>query len=276
MSELQAVLTSSSPAPFGRGSPDKSVTDLSYLRSSALPLQALASSGLTEKEARVYLAALSLGIAPVTNLARKAGLKRPTTYLSVEGLLRKGLLVAVPRGKKVQYKPESPRHIVNTIRIQRSRINAVMPELEALYARNSQQSKIRFYEGKEKLALLYEEIFRSKEIWALISIDSFLRVFRQADDEHCFRILIRHGGTIHDIFEDTKSARSVAAAPYRKGVSEVKFLEKGARTTNDILVFDTNVAIISFESVMATVIEDASVAQTIRMMLKFIWGLLAE
>jgi sugar-specific transcriptional regulator TrmB len=236
----------------------------------------LSSSGLTEKEAGIYLAALSLGVAPVTNLARKAGLKRPTTYLAMENLLAKGLLVAVPRGKKVWYKPESPQHIVNTITTQRSRIDAIMPELEALYLKNSRQSKIRFYEGKEKLALLYEEIFRSKEIWALVSMDSFLRVFRQDDDEHCFRILIRHGGAIHDIFEDTKNARSVAAAPYRKGVSEIRFLKKGIKTTNDILVFDANVAIVSFESVMATVIEDASVAQTMGMMLKFIWGLLAD
>lgn len=232
----------------------------------------LSSSGLTEKEANVYIAALSLGVAPITNLARKAGLKRPTTYLSVEGLLRKGFLIAIPRGKKMHYKPESPQHIIKTIRAQQSHIDAIMPELEALYVKNSRQSRIRFYEGKEKLALLYEEIFRSKEIWALISIDSFLRVFRQDDDEHCFRILIRHGGIIHDIFEDTKSARSVAAAPYRKGVSEVRFLDKGIKTTNDILVFDATVAIISFESVMATVIEDPSVAQTIGMMLKFIWA----
>lgn len=236
----------------------------------------LVSSGLTEKEASIYIAALSLGLAPITNLARKAGLKRPTTYLCVEGLLRKGFLIAVPRGKKMHYKPESPQRIVQTIRAQQSRIDAVMPELEALYAKNSQRSKIRFYEGKEKLSTLYEEIFRSKEIWALVSMDSFLRVFRQDDDEHCFRILVRHGGMIHDIFEDTKNARSVAAASYRKGVSEVRFLEKGTKTTNDILVFDTNVAIISFESVMATVIEDPSVAQTIGMMLKFIWGFLAE
>ncbi|MBI3335211.1 MAG: hypothetical protein HY001_01815 [Candidatus Portnoybacteria bacterium] len=236
----------------------------------------LISCGLSEKEAGIYLAALSLGIAPITRLARKAGLKRPTTYLTVESLLDKGLMAAVPRGKKVHYKPESPRHIIETITTQQSQISAIMPELEMLYQKSFQQSKVRFYEGKEKLRMLYEEIFRSKEIWALVSIDSFFRVFTQDDEEHFFRVLIRHDGTIHDIFEDTKSARAFARAPYRTAIGKVKFLGKSVKTTNDILVFDNNVATISFETVAATVIEDLSVAATVKMMLTFMWEFLPQ
>lgn len=237
---------------------------------------ALISCGFTEKEARLYLAALSLGIAPITRLAKKAGLKRPTTYLTVESLLSKGLLVAVPRGKKIHYKSESPQHIVKTIAAQQSKIDTFVSELEMLYQKNSQQPKIRFYEGKEKIVALYEEIFRSREIWALVSIDSFLRVFTQDDEEHLFRMLVRHNGTIHDIFEDTRSARLFARAPYRTAVGQVKFLQKNIKTTNDILVFDNNVATISFESMMATVIEDSSVAATVKIMVKFMWDFLPE
>lgn len=242
-----------------------------------LPLQdILISCGFTEKEARIYLAALSLGIAPIATLATKAGLKRPTTYLTVEGLLNKGLLIAVPRGKKIHYKPESPQHIIETIAIQQSHIDAIMPELTMRYQKNFLQPKIRFYEGKEKLVTLYEEIFRSKEIWALVSIDSFLRVFTQRDEEHFFRILVRHNGAIHDIFEDTKSAHLFAQAPYRTAIGKVKFLNKGIKTTNDILVFDSNIATISFESVTATIIEDASIAATVKMMLTFMWEFLPQ
>lgn len=237
---------------------------------------ALISCGFTEKEARLYLAALSLGIAPITRLAKKAGLKRPTTYLTVESLLSKRLLVAVPRGKKIHFKPESPQHIVKTVAAQRSQIDMIVPELEILYQKNSQQPKVRFYEGKEKLVALYEEIFRSREIWALVSIDSFLRVFTQDDEEHLFRILVRHNGTIHDIFEDTRSARLFARAPYRTAVGQVKFLQKNIKTTNDILVFDNNVATISFEGIMVTVIEDSSVAATVKMMLEFMWNFLPQ
>lgn len=236
----------------------------------------LISCGFTEKEAWLYLAALSLGIAPIARLAKRAGLKRPTTYLTVESLLNKGLLVAVPRGKKVHYRPEPPQHIVKIISAQQSQITTVIPELEMLYQKNSQQPKIRFYEGKEKLITLYEEIFQSKEIWALVSIDSFLQKFTQDDEEHFFRILVRHNGTIHDIFEDTKNAHLFARAPYRTAIGTVKFLNKNIKTTNDVLVFDNNVATLSFENLTATVIEDSGIAATVKMMLQFMWNFLPE
>ena len=37
--------------------------------------------GLSEKAAKVYVATLSLGTASIQQIARKSGLKRPTTYL---------------------------------------------------------------------------------------------------------------------------------------------------------------------------------------------------
>ena len=46
----------------------------------------LEKTGLTENEAKVYLAALELGETTVIRLAKKAGIKRPTTYLVVDSL----------------------------------------------------------------------------------------------------------------------------------------------------------------------------------------------
>ena len=40
--------------------------------------------------------------------------------------------------------------------------------------------------------------------------------------------------------------------------------------------FDNNVAMISFENAMATVIEDSSVAATVKMMLEFMWKFLPQ
>lgn len=54
-----------------------------------IPLQTLRELGLTDKEAELYLASLSLGTASIAGLAKKAELKRPTTYLIVDTLLQK-------------------------------------------------------------------------------------------------------------------------------------------------------------------------------------------
>jgi len=231
--------------------------------------------GLSEKETGVYLASLSLGVASVTQLSKKAGLKRPTTYLVVDNLIHRGLLVSVPRGKKIYYKPENPEVLLKTLEERKIKIVGALDILKGLYRHGFKQPKIRFYEGREKIYKIYEEVPRSKEIWAIFSPDSFMKVFTIEDNKHFFRILNRNEGVIHDILEDTSISREFAKADYKMGVSESKFLPKGIKIGTDVLVSGDKVAMISFENQIGVIIEDKNIAKTIKTALQLLWQFLA-
>lgn len=47
--------------------------------------------GLSENEAKVYLAMLELGPSPMLEIAAKAGINRPTAYAQLEALKKGGL-----------------------------------------------------------------------------------------------------------------------------------------------------------------------------------------
>ncbi|MCX5681043.1 MAG: hypothetical protein NT079_01965, partial [Candidatus Omnitrophica bacterium] len=205
----------------------------------------LEQCGLTKKEADFYIAALSLGTASITSITKKAEVKRPTAYLVIEELLKKNLLVSVPQGKKVFYKAEHPEKFIKKIEENRRKIEEILPELASLYSINTKEPKIRFYEGKEKLFSIYEEIFKAKNINAMISVDRFFSLFTAKDDEHFFRILVRNGGMLKDMFQNTKKAREYAKSKYRFGISKVKILPKTFNFATDILVFDDKVALMS-------------------------------
>ena len=71
-------------------------------------IQDLQQIGLTEKEAKVYLAALELGEKAVQVIAQKAGVNRATTYFILESLIEKGLQRAInktssPEGTQAGY-----------------------------------------------------------------------------------------------------------------------------------------------------------------------------
>lgn len=227
--------------------------------------------GLSAKEAKIYLSAISLGTASITAIAKKAGLKRPTTYLVIDELLTKHLLMAIPQGKNTFYKTENPQMLANQLEEKKQRIITALPELSTLYHKSSKQPRVRFYEGKDKLYKMYEEIFRTKEIWAMVSIDKFQRIFTEEDNEHFFRILLKQGGIIYDILEDSKKARLTSEARWRKGLTEIKFLPKDFKLTTDILIFGPKAALISFENIMGVIIEDEQIAQTQRKLLQFLW-----
>ncbi|MEK7106984.1 MAG: helix-turn-helix domain-containing protein, partial [Patescibacteria group bacterium] len=60
----------------------------------------LSQLGLSGQESAVYLAALELGFSSISDIAKKAGIKRPTTYYIVDELIKKNLVSRAPKGKR--------------------------------------------------------------------------------------------------------------------------------------------------------------------------------
>ena len=228
--------------------------------------------GLSDKETKVYLAALSLGTCSITQLAKKADLKRPTAYLVIDELLKKNLLTAIPSGKIIHYKAEAPETLIERLEENKEKIKEILPELRSIYQKSLKQPRVRFYEGKDKLCKMYEEIFRSKEIWAVFSYDKYSEIFTEAENKHLFNILNRQGGIIYDLMENTKKAREYAQAKYRTGLSETKLLPSDFKIATDVLVFGDKTAMISFDNLIGIIIEDQNIAQTQKQMIQSIWN----
>ena len=57
--------------------------------------------GLTEKEAKLYINALELGSFSVMGIAHKSGIKRPTCYLILDELVKKGLVSIIPQRQEI-------------------------------------------------------------------------------------------------------------------------------------------------------------------------------
>ena len=63
----------------------------------------LEKAGLNRRETALYLALLQMGPSSILNIARKADMKRPTAYLVIDELMKKGLVAEVPKEKKKKY-----------------------------------------------------------------------------------------------------------------------------------------------------------------------------
>jgi len=72
-------------------------------------LAALTAIGFSDKEARTYLASLALGPATVADIAAQAKLTRPSVYLMIEALERRGMMTTYKVGKKSMYRAGPPQ-----------------------------------------------------------------------------------------------------------------------------------------------------------------------
>jgi HTH-type transcriptional regulator, sugar sensing transcriptional regulator len=234
--------------------------------------QTLEDIGFSTEEAGLYIAGLSLGASSISDLAKKADVKRPTAYNSINSLLAKGLLSKVPYGKRIFYMAESPQKLMSMLHSRQTALEQVLPQLEALQVSSDNKPKVRFFEGKEGLKSLYQEMFSThRNMMGMASMDNVHSVFSEKENASFFHVLRREGGQLNDVVEDSPIGRAYASASYRKGLGFTKFLPKQAQSGSDLLLEGTKVAHISFSSLIGVVIEDEEIAQTQRGLLEFLW-----
>lgn len=125
--------------------------------------------GLSEKEAKVYLATLELEVAAVNEIAKQSGINRSSTYVVLESLKKRGL-VGISDDKNIRrYVAASPDTLLHTAKAAakkqeeiRSEIEEIVPELKALHKDTKRRPKVRIYEGREGIREVYYNMFSTK------------------------------------------------------------------------------------------------------------------
>lgn len=110
---------------------------------------ALQSLGLSEKEAKVYLALLKAGKGSAYAIAEIAGLKKPTTYVILGELIKKGLAFKTPRSHKQLFTPKDPDEVFSAAESKLAQAKSLLPEIKSLA--NKSKVKTIVYEGVNTL-----------------------------------------------------------------------------------------------------------------------------
>ena len=147
--------------------------------------------GLKEKEVSVYLAALELGFSSVQNIAKKAGLSRPTVYEIIKELIAKGLMKEVKRqgsvqGERTFFAAESPDNLLGLLRVQKREIEEKEREfIRIISALRSKyylagEGEIRTFAGQEGLNVLLDDFSQSQtdEIYFIGSNQNEFKAWR--------------------------------------------------------------------------------------------------
>jgi sugar-specific transcriptional regulator TrmB len=152
--------------------------------------QELKKIGLSDKEAKIYLASLTRGPETAPTLAKLADIVRPTAYVIIEGLVNKGLMSSVLQDKKTLYNAESPEHILSLLHLQKSELEEkerefkkLLPGLEAMANIKGDKPKVRVFEGRAGLQATSEHIskIKTKQIYSFIPLDDLYGLFSEKE-----------------------------------------------------------------------------------------------
>lgn len=237
--------------------------------------QALQSFGLNSKEIKVYLSVLELGMARVSEIAKKSGIERTHCYSILEKLMALGLVLEIGAGKRKQFAAEPPEKIEMILKERQNKIKEILPELKSIYNLSPKKPKIRFYEGKDGIILILEEMIETLK-------PGEFHYHCGPDDEKLNQVL--GVKTVDDLIQKRikkgiKSKIITDKTPHTlkldrqrlKGLRQTKFLAK-QKIPSRLHIFGPKIALMSLnEPIMTVVIEDKAIADLMRMFFEGMW-----
>lgn len=125
--------------------------------------QTLTQYGFSEKEAKVYLAILSMKSGTIAAIVRKCGEKRSTVYSIVKELQRKGFVGEIDKNKVLSYIAVSPDHIMKLLENRFTEFKAILPLFSAYTEKEGVLPKVEFFEGFEGIKSMYGNYLLTSE-----------------------------------------------------------------------------------------------------------------
>lgn len=234
--------------------------------------------GLSEKEAKVYLAALELGPSPVQVIASKASVNRPTTYVMIESLMGRGLVSSFQKGKKRFFTAETPESLLAIVREERKqvqekekRVESVMGDLKSLMKFASNPPNVSFYDGFEGINALREDVIRSKtkEMLEIVPLDLVRKYFSEDVPPDDLRSKIRRSVITRTIYSHSKG-RVLSS---EKGRKDLRFLDpKKNPFACEVVIFGNKTVFLTFAGKPTGVLVDSKdVTDTMRMLFEALW-----
>ena len=234
--------------------------------------EALEKIGLNPKQARVYLAALELGTASVESIAKKAGTKRPTTYLVLDELQARGFASTVPRAKKILYTAENPEFLQREIYRKEELLKRFMPNLLAVYNARKEKPQVLLFEGKEGVGQVYDKIFSSPEVEFFSTIRDVFVMFPDMPQRLKDRVLAKQM-KVREILTQTEADLEYVSWIKQQEYYQSRFaLKTSPEFLTDSAIFGSNVAFFSFKpTVFVVQIESREISQSLRVLFDLAW-----
>ncbi|HBP01199.1 MAG TPA: hypothetical protein DD454_03245 [Candidatus Moranbacteria bacterium] len=238
----------------------------------------LENIGLTDKEAKIYLASLELGPTNIQKIVGKSGIKRSTVYENLENLKEKGLVQITTKGKRRLYLAAEPENLLRTIKEKEKALKEILPLLRSINNVGFTKPKITYYEGREGIREIYMEALKSSTKSAdwispmanllEASGEEWMAKYVELKVKLDYRIRSVH---ISDNINEQYKYQDPST--FKKTLRDVRFSPEGANIPSTIGIYDNKVAVISSRKEgFGFIIESEEYARSMRELYGLLWS----
>jgi len=231
--------------------------------------EALKELNLSDKEVKVYLSLLMLGQSAVNAVAKKANLNRVSTYDILKSLLERGFVSYVIISGVKHFEAVDPSKFLDSLKEKQEKIEAVLPELEAVKSSLTKKPHIEMYEEINGLKSVFNDILKENKETCFIGDPKMLDAL-QFYFPHFIKQKRKQG-----IFSKVITYDCPAMRKYKKESPEkyinMRFIKQKIDMTK--IFYGDKVAFLTFRerNSIAILINNKDIADTERKLFDILW-----
>jgi len=244
-------------------------------------IPSLKDYGLTDEEARFYLAGVKLGESSLSSLAREAGLKRTSAYLVADRLEEKGLLGKFKMRDGLKFVVTSPAQLEKLAQQKLEGIKEVVPKLNVYSKKFQAKPEVFLFGGKDGYLNIFDDPLQYSGITirAIGSLQNVRDVITtKYDEEYFVPERLRKGIDFKGLYLEKEIVELNLNA--EKNLAEKRELrilpEKYSQTIFKMIYQDTIVEFTSKKELLALKIVSPEIVKAEKANFDLMWDLIGE
>ena len=237
--------------------------------------------GLTDGEIKVYLTLLGLGETTSGPIVKQAGVSLSKVYLILERLAQKGLVAHIMKGDIKYFRASAPNRLLDylkekedNLKLQKKKINELLPELEIKYHSRCSSETAQVYEGLKGIQTARERTLnimkKGDEMWIIGIAKS------PYDNLEPYFVEYHHKryakGIKCNYLYNEEARKPFGETSSKYPLSEVKYMPKQLITHAWIEIYADTVTIgINKGKAFSVVIQNQDVADSFKIYAQLLW-----
>lgn len=238
----------------------------------------LQNIGFSPIKANIYQACLSLGTAPASAIANKAGIIRSTVYKILEELIDDGL-IEKSETKVRQFTALHPNALLYMLDNKKQSADHILPALLGMFTTSTSKPHMKFYEGLSGKKKVFEDIlkFKDKTVYTFSPINEVISSFGKTYSRHFLEKRVQNNIKRYALRPANANIKNKEWEFYgsdKKLMREVRFLPQTIAINTLIQIYENKVAVISSEKEnYAFIIESKELSELMKQIFLLLWNM---